>query len=94
MINVIINCCIECYKCHQKILIHPKDLYHDEMYEMRSMGEETEHKFYRELCCDRCGSCIEIDISVYEYPIGAISYSESTCKGGGFIEKPRFRIEI
>ena len=94
MIKSINNCYVKCGECNQKNLINIVDLNYDERYEMRSTGEETEHNFYGELCCDKCASCIKIDISVYEYPIGAISCSELICEGGDFIEEPRFIIEL
>lgn len=94
MINIVNNCCVRCEECNHKIFINLSDLNYDEMCEIRRMGEETEHKYYGEIYCNKCESPIAINISVFEYPMGAINYHESTCEGGCFIEKPIFKIKI
>ncbi len=54
--------------------------------EERSMGEELQYNGIMEDVCPICGNQIEINLSVWEYPVGAINYYEEQCHGGEILE--------
>ena len=54
----------------------------------RSMGEELGYEGVIEDECPICGNQIEIQISVWEYPVGAVNFSEERCQGVELLEAP------
>ena len=56
----------------------------------RSMGEEFEFEGIMEDKCPNCGNDIHLNLSVWEYPVGAVNYQEEECYGGVIVEGPEY----
>lgn len=79
---------IQCKNCKDIIEID-MDVEAVDFYE-RSMGTEIEFEGDIEDRCPCCGNSIQIKISVWEYPVGAVNYQSETIEGAVILEDPEF----
>ena len=77
----------ECKHCLQLIEISDVDLEAVASYE-RNMGDEIEYEGEANLCCDGCDEELNIRISAWEYPVGAVNYVIVESEDVSVIENP------
>ena len=58
--------------------------------EERSMGAELAYEGIVYDNCPNCGNEIEVNLYVWEYPVGAVNYQEEECNGAIIIEGPEY----
>lgn len=58
----------------------------------RQMGIEYEYEGIVEEVCPNCGNELNIKISAWEYPEGALNYNETEVVGAEIIEEPKFSL--
>jgi predicted Mrr-cat superfamily restriction endonuclease len=93
MMRIPNNLYIKCNECDHISLVEADGLDCETYTYDRSMGEEIEHNFRGEICCEQCHSWINFNICGYEYPVGAFNFSDSECCGGEFVDEPVVEIE-
>lgn len=79
---------VKCDKCGSEITVNYDDLYFDwETWggSERSMGPETEYKSTEYIHCPTCGEQIDIAFHLWEYPVGAVNYTEVYIERGEII---------
>ncbi|SDM42853.1 Restriction endonuclease [Paenibacillus sp. OK060] len=64
-----------------------------ETYE-RSMGGEIQYEFYTNVDCPGCSNEISINISGWEYPVGAFNYEEADISGGRYLQAPELAVGL
>lgn len=85
---------VKCDKCGSEITVNYDGLCFD--WEAcggaeRSMGQETEYKSVEYVHCPTCDEQIEIEFHLWEYPVGAVNYTDTYVEGGEIIsEVPNF----
>jgi len=78
---------IECQKCSNELAIDGSDICMDAVSsEERGMGPEVGYEGELECECPKCGNNVLIRHSAWEYPVGALNYSENEVEGGQLIE--------
>lgn len=80
---------VECKKCFHLIEIQDIDLDSVSSYE-RNMGSELEYECELDCCCEKCSADINIKISVWEYPEGAVNHVMIESNDVSVIDKPVF----
>lgn len=80
---------VECKNCLHLIEINDIDLDAVASYE-RNMGAEIEYEGEENFYCEKCGAEINMCISVWEYPQGAINYTSIESEAIIVIENPVF----
>lgn len=58
--------------------------------EERSMGAEFAYEGIIYDNCPNCGNEIEVNLYVWEYPVGAVNYQEEECSGAIMIQGPEY----
>lgn len=81
MITISGKLCIKCSCGHENIL-GVDVLEHECHASEREMGIETEHDLSCAVICEKCRKALDLRISVFEYPEGDITSTESACEGG------------
>lgn len=79
---------VKCDKCGSENTVNYDDLYFDwETWggSERSMGPETEYKSTEYIHCPTCGEQIDIAFHLWEYPVGAVNYTEVYIERGEII---------
>ena len=79
---------IQCDECGAVHIIDKDFLDVDTYSYERNMGAEVEYDFIGECNCDQCGNFLHYIVRGYEYPVGALNYSDYECKGGHFLQSP------
>lgn len=82
------NCC----GCDMRIPIDLID-YDTFPIEESNMGMRQQHNFSFSGSCMQCNNAFYFMIIGYEYPVGAIEYQDSECKGCTFVYKPRVELD-
>lgn len=77
---------VECNNCSELIEIY-LEMECVGSYD-RQMGEEVEYEGTIEECCTKCDKEIEVNVSVWEYPVGVVNYSDTKVVGAGLIKEP------
>lgn len=54
----------------------------------RNMGAEIEHDFFGECACDSCRNYMKYTIRAFEYPEGALNYTDEESNGCEILEVP------
>lgn len=80
---------VECRNCLHLIEISDMDLESVASYE-RNMGPEIEYEGGRNIYCEKCGAEINILVSVWEYPEGAVNYVSIESDDVLVVEDPVF----
>ncbi len=90
MMHILNDFYIKCNNCglRTKVIADNLECESYVIVEDQPMGDEIEHDFTGEFCCDKCQSSISFIIRGYEYPAGAYNYSDSECSGGEFVNEP------
>lgn len=79
---------IQCECCGRKYMIDKDSLdVQTYCYDGRGMGEEIEYHFIGEMDC-QCGNALKYDVQAWEYPIGALNYTDKDTEGCSFIKEP------
>ena len=60
-------------------------------YGERSRGDEINWHADAFIQCSHCNEDLNIEIDVYEYPVGAFNYGEINCDNGEIIKSPCFK---
>lgn len=79
---------IKCDKCGKINIIDKNDFDVKTFSCERQMGPEVTHEFSAESSCSECDNVFSCVVRAYEYPIGALNYTDNDCDGGIFIEEP------
>ncbi len=79
---------VECNNCSELIEIY-LEMECAESYD-RQMGEEIEYSGNIEASCPKCENEIQVDVSVFEYPIGVMNDYETKVVGAELIKEPVF----
>lgn len=79
---------VRCDCCGRKINIDIESLEEDSFAYERNMGDEIEYDFSGEHICEECRNQLSYCIKAFEYPVGALNYSDSECHGCKLIESP------
>ena len=79
---------VECKECLELIEINV-DM-KSVNYDNRDMGPEIEYEGIIESKCAKCANIIYVKISAWEYPEGALNYSEIELDGVNLIKSPVF----
>ena len=86
-----------CNHCKKMFKIEEDEFYfdwEDVGWSELEMGPETEWES-REYCnCPECGNDIDLKLQVWEYPVGAINYTEVECDGATVIRPIRLDNKI
>ena len=80
---------IKCDKCGKVNIIDKNDFDVNTFSSERQMGTEVTHEFSAESNCSECNNDFNCIVRVYEYPIGALNYTDNDCDGGIFIVAPQ-----
>lgn len=80
---------VECKKCLQLKEIDDIELERISAYE-RNMGSEIEYECEMDICCEKCFADINMRISVWEYPEGAVNHVLIESDDVSVIDKPVF----
>lgn len=84
---------IKCDECGTENTVDANSIEYEVFSEERNMGESTEYNYFGEICCVECGNKITFSVRGYEYPIGALDYSDEECYGGEFVKIPLLEME-
>lgn len=79
---------VKCQRCKTLLNIEI-DLECVSSYE-RSMGEEYEYEGVMFDNCPNCGKQINLNLYVWEYPVGVVNYQEEECDGAAIISGPEY----
>ncbi|MBY6035064.1 hypothetical protein KUV80_00260 [Fictibacillus nanhaiensis] len=60
----------------------------------RNMGSEISYLFYATIKCPECFNEIDLKINSWEYPIGALNYSDFEISGGTYLQKPSVSVDF
>ena len=83
---------IQCDKCGTVHIIDKDSLDIDTYSYERNMGDEVEYNFVGETDCDKCGCNLKYSVRAYEYPVGALNYTDNECEGGHFLQSPEIGV--
>lgn len=83
---------IQCDECGTVQVIDKDSLDVDTYSYERNMGAEVEYAFAGECSCEECGNFLQYTVRAYEYPAGALNYSDSECDGGHFVQSPEINV--
>lgn len=83
---------IKCEKCGEINIIDRNNFDVDYFSYERQMGAEVTHEYFVESSCTKCKNCLSCIIRVYEYPMGALNYTNTECNGGRLVEEPQITI--
>ncbi len=81
---------IKCNECDEIIEVET-DIECVSSYE-REMGTEREYESILDENCPKCGNCIYIKLSTWEYPEGAINNCEEVIEGAEILEEPDYNL--
>lgn len=79
---------IRCNQCGHNHIVEYDDLYFDWEaigWSGRSMGEETEYQSTEYIDCPHCGSQINIEFHLWEYPIGVVNNTNIEIEHGEIV---------
>ena len=85
---------VRCNACGIEMIV-PKENFLERSFvlEESGMGERIEHDFTYEGECQACGDSIEVMISAFEYPVGALEYVSKNTEGCEMIGAPNIEME-
>lgn len=84
---------IQCDRCGTVHIIDKDSLDVNTYSYERNMGDEVEYNFVGETDCDQCGCNLKYLVRGYEYPVGALNYTDSECQGGHFLQSPEVGVD-
>lgn len=81
-----------CANCQEKYEVEDSDIDVENIgsYE-RQMGNENEYSIVEEFDCNKCGNHIKAEFNFWEYPMGALNYSEYSEEGCIITEEPDYQ---
>ena len=79
---------VECEECKELFSVNT-DLDCVSVCE-RSMGAESAYEGHIESDCPRCGNQVNVNLFVWEYPVGSVNYQEEDVDGATIIEGPDY----
>lgn len=82
------NLIIRCDECGSEYCVDIDSLDEYSYVYERNMGAEIEHDFIGKFRCELCNNNMRFLIKAFEYPEGALNYTDEECNGCELLETP------
>ena len=91
MIEIRNDIIVKCNRCGKIFNIDKDSLFYETHSYERNMGPEIDTIFYDDIECE-CGNVISLNLSGYEYPVGAFNYEHIEISNGEYVINPELDV--